>query len=275
LPIARSLCRWTVDNNELSVVPDTTADPRFANHPLVKGRPKFRFYAGYPLHDQNGLTTATLCVFDVKPREFSDDDLQSFRDLGEMAQRELCTRYLNDAQSEFISKLGAARREAMIDPLTRLWNRRGTTVLLKAAFARADDQNKEISLGLIDLDDFKRINDNYGHQIGDDVLRKIARILVSCVRSEDVICRPGGDEFLLIMTDADNNQASQIAQRIRRSISETPVPTRQGTMPMTASVGYAVRAPGENITVDELFKRADEALMKSKSEGRNRVRKAS
>jgi diguanylate cyclase (GGDEF)-like protein len=163
----------------------------------------------------------------------------------------------------------------MMDPLTRLWNRRGASVLLKAAFEAADQRGTPVTLALLDLDNFKRINDSYGHQVGDEVLRKVGSRLISAVRGEDVICRIGGDEFLILMTDTDAAAAGRIAERIRRMITDTNIPTREGPLPTSISVGCTVRAPRETLAVEALLERADQALRASKAGGRNRVRMTS
>jgi diguanylate cyclase (GGDEF)-like protein len=169
------------------------------------------------------------------------------------------------------TKLGVARREAMMDPLTRLWNRRGASVLLKAAFDECDRENTELAVALLDFDNFKRINDTYGHQIGDEVLRRVASRLVGGIRVNDVTCRIGGDEFLLIMSGTSSDVAGRVAERARRRVTETAIPTRQGNIPMSVSIGFTIRKPHEVVTVDELLERADQGLMHSKSGGRNRV----
>src|SRR5262249_60403146 len=118
--------------------------------------------------------------------------------------------------------LGVARREAMMDPLTRLWNRRGASMLLKSAFEGADHRSAPMTLALLDLDNFKRINDSYGHQIGDEVLRKVASRLIGAVRNNDVVCRIGGDEVLILMTHTDPPTARHLAQPTPRA--EAPPP---------------------------------------------------
>ncbi len=273
LPLEQSLCVATVASNHLTVVPDTTADRRFSGHPLVIGGPKFRFYAGYPLRDEEGVTAATFCIFDTEPRELSSEDVQSLRDLGQMAQQELLTDRLSDAQAELISKLGSSRREALLDPLTRVWNRRGALPFLRMALT--DDQNSDVSVALVDLDNFKQINDTHGHHAGDDVLREVANSSVSCLRAQDVVCRYGGDEFLLLLIGADGSQAADMAERVCRTIAESPIETRQGPVHLTISVGCATRSAGDKATGETLIKRADDALMKCKRGGRNRVRMAS
>jgi diguanylate cyclase (GGDEF)-like protein len=272
LPRQHSICRFTVEENRLLLIPDTGTDPRTAENPIVTAAPRFRAYAGYPLVDQHGSTTGTFCVFGVQPREFTAADRQTIVDLAAMSQRELLSDHLTDAHSALTSKLSVARREAMMDPLTRLWNRRGASVLLKSSFASADHRNSPLTLALLDLDNFKRINDNYGHQIGDEVLRKVASRLIGTVRNNDMVCRIGGDEFLILMTETDAAAAGHIAERIRRAVTETPVPTRDGALPMSVSVGYTVRHPKDTAAVDELLERADQALLESKAAGRNRVR---
>jgi diguanylate cyclase (GGDEF)-like protein len=257
------------------VIEDMAKDPRTEKHPLVVEPPHFRFYAGQPIYDENNAIMGTVCLFDVRPRVFSDADRQSLVDIAAMSQREFLADELRDAHTALTTKLGVARREAMMDHLTRLWNRRGASVLLKAAFDSADRNDTELAIALLDLDNFKQINDTHGHQVGDEVLRRVASRLVSCVRGNDASCRIGGDEFLILMTDTNAKVAASVTERIRRTLAETSISTRHGAIRMSTSVGITVRKPKEETTVDELIERADQGLMASKSRGRNRARPAS
>jgi diguanylate cyclase (GGDEF)-like protein len=275
LPRDQAICRITVEENQLLTITDTLADSRVATLPTVASAPRFRAYAGHPLTDEHGSVVGTFCVFDLKPRDWAAADRQTVADLAALAQRELMSDQLTSAQAALTSKLGLARREALMDPLTHLWNRRGASVLLKGAFAKADQRGMPLALALLDLDNFKRINDNHGHQTGDEVLRRVASRLLSAVRGDDAICRIGGDEFLVLMADTDAAIASRIAERIRHAITDTPVPTRDGAVPMSVSVGCTVRQPRDTTAVDALLERADQALMQSKAAGRNRVRMTS
>lgn len=271
LPREQSLCFLTVQSGCVTVIEDTRLEPQTQDHPLVGRGPKFRFYAGVPLYDEQNTTIGTFCAFDVKPRNFSAADRQCLLDLGTLSQRELVTDQLRDAHMALTTKLGVARRESMMDPLTRLWNRRGASVLLKAAFDECDREGAELAVALLDFDNFKRINDNYGHQIGDEVLRRVASRLVGAIRANDVTCRIGGDEFLLIMAGTGADAASRIAERARRQVTDTAIPTRQGNIPMSVSIGFTIRQPNETVSVDQLLERADQGLMHSKTGGRNRV----
>lgn len=275
LPREQSLCNLTLEANGLVAIPDTREDARTANHPLVVAGPKFRAYAGCPLTDGEGLVAGTICVYDVKPRALSSNDQQSLLDLAGIAQTEIARDRLRSAHAMLTAKLGIARREAMMDPLTRLWNRRGAMLLLESAFEEADRHSTAATVALVDLDSFKQVNDTLGHHIGDEVLRKVAGRLVSSVRGEDIACRIGGDEFLLLIGDSDLHAGHAIAQRILAAITGSPIVTREGAIAVTASVGFTIREPRDQASIDELLVRADDALRESKVQGRNRVRAAS
>src|SRR5690606_23660634 len=223
---------------------------------------------------RNDAPAGVYCVFDTKCRTLASADEQILLDLGTLTQRELLADDLHRVHLALTAKLSAARREAMMDPLTRLWNRRGANVLLKAALERADRDRYSLGIAVLDLDNFKRVNDTYGHQAGDELLRKVGARLVGAVRGQDLVFRLGGDEFLLLMIDTDADVAKRIAERVRRAITDDTIPTRRGNLVASASVGLTMRAPDEKLTVDELLERADEALRRSKSDGRNRVRVA-
>lgn len=268
LPADLSLCRLTLEQNGLQVISDAKSDPRTAEHPLVVSKPKFRFYAGHPLTDGTGLVAGTFCVFDVKPRHLSDADRGCLLDLAALAQREVANEHLRSAHASLTAKLSLARREAMIDPLTKLWNRRGAMLLAEAACQRADRTNAPLGLAVFDVNDFKHINDTYGHQTGDEVLRRIGERLVAGVRSDDIVCRLGGDEFLVLIADGDPANTDAAMKRIREALESTPIVTRDGPLSVSASVGTTVRRLHEEITVEALIERADRQLIASKANRR-------
>lgn len=274
LPSEQSFCVLTLSAGALTVVEDTANDPRTQSHPLATTGPRFRFYAGLPLHDESNQAVGTFCVMDQRPKKLSRADREIMVDLAALTQRELVSERLRTVHSELTSKLSVARREAMMDPLTRLWNRRGASVMLKSACEECDNNESPLAIALLDLDNFKRINDSYGHQTGDEVLRKAAGRLVHNVRATDVVCRLGGDEFLVLMADTDAALAGTVAERLRRGVTETSIPTRQGSVPVSVSVGFTVRKPGDDSSVEQLIERADRGLLHSKSRGRNRVASA-
>ena len=275
IALSDSLGRLAADTREVVVIPDTHLDPRTQAHPLVANAPQIRFFAAVPLFERQGHVVGTLSVMDRHPHNSSDIDIESLTDLAAIAQDEIMADQASSAQAALTAKLGVARREALIDPLTRVWNRRGSNMALKTAFAEADAGNDSITIGLIDVDRFKTINDTFGHDVGDVVLRKIAEVLVANVREYDIVCRLGGDEFLLILPRADATLAGTAVERVRHALAESPVRTRHGDVTLTVSAGYAVRPPGSPSTDEEMILLADQALFASKTAGRNRIQAAS
>jgi two-component system cell cycle response regulator len=161
---------------------------------------------------------------------------------------------------------------AIIDPLTGLYNRRYMESHAGALVARANDRDKPLSLLILDIDHFKSVNDSYGHEAGDEVLREFASRLRSCVRGVDLACRLGGEEFVVVMPDTDLGIASRVAERIRRRIAGELFSIDRGarSIEVTISVGLS-SLNGAGDTPALILKRADEALYRAKNSGRNRV----
>ncbi|WP_457596409.1 diguanylate cyclase [Hydrogenimonas sp.] len=148
---------------------------------------------------------------------------------------------------------------ADIDPLTGVYNRRGCMRAL-------GEGKKRYALIFIDIDRFKEINDTYGHEKGDGVIRTITRIIVTHIRKEDIFCRYGGDEFLLFVANANSEQAHVIAEKLRKHIH---IHRFDGVENVTVSIGIAIRERNESI--GSLIARADKSLYEAKEKGRNRV----
>jgi diguanylate cyclase (GGDEF)-like protein len=161
-------------------------------------------------------------------------------------------------------------RQASTDGLTELANRRQFEEALGAEISRAERFGGTIALVLADLDDFKQVNDRYGHQTGDDVLRAFADILRETVRDIDVAARYGGEEFAVLLPQTDLDGAERLAERLRETMAERRLMLDPGTsFSVTASFGVA--AFPDAATPAALFAAADEALYRAKSEGKNRV----
>ena len=179
--------------------------------------------------------------------------------------------HLHEALAEKLHKLEAATatisRLARTDELTGLHNRRSFNESFTLALSAARRHGHPLSLISIDLDYFKKVNDTYGHSIGDLVLKEFADLLKEMVRIEDIASRWGGEEFIILLPDTTCEAAVSLAERIRstfekQSCSATP-------LAVTASFGVAQLQNGEN--EDDLIRRVDNALYKAKREGRNRV----
>jgi diguanylate cyclase (GGDEF)-like protein len=269
--MSQSLCAEVIREGKQMIVGDTLEDLYLMSNPLVCTKPKIRFYAGCPIRDSEKKTIGTFCVMDVKPRQPDPAFGTALGDLGDMAQRELFTVELSNAQSALVAKLGEARRQAMFDPLTRLWNRRGATDLLNSALKEAVKHNHMLGICLADIDNFKQVNDQFGHQVGDLVLRRVASSIVASVRPQDIVCRYGGEEFLVIVHDIDEKGCIAIGERICDGMRNMTINTRGGAVPATISVGIGLRGRGDPISSERLIALADEALYRSKRDGRDRV----
>jgi diguanylate cyclase (GGDEF)-like protein len=152
----------------------------------------------------------------------------------------------------------------MIDALTRVWNRRAAEQLLALALEQAERDDTALAVCMLDVDRFKTINDSAGHQVGDQVLRKVAATLVSTVRDGDAVCRYGGDEFLIILQRISREEVERITERIRQRIGEFPMKTKSGQIAVAISTGVAVRSAGRHMTAEELIELADQSLYRTK-----------
>jgi len=161
---------------------------------------------------------------------------------------------------------------AVIDQLTGLYNRRYMASQVDVLAARARRSGNPLSALVVDLDHFKKINDSFGHDVGDEVLREFAARLASNVRAVDLACRYGGEEFVVLMPDTPIEGAHRIAERIRLNVAGSPFRVAGGreTLNATISVGVASTTP-EDGSAESLLKRADEAVYAAKAKGRNRV----
>ncbi|MDQ6963572.1 MAG: diguanylate cyclase [Mariprofundales bacterium] len=165
--------------------------------------------------------------------------------------------------SELNEQLKAAELQARNDPLTGLANRRRLAEFLRALDA------EPVSFVMLDIDFFKKINDKYGHDAGDEVLTDLAEVLVDCVREGDMVARLGGEEFCVVFPGTALNVAAELAEKLRMAIDVHDFKTSAGSIPVSISLGVAERHSEE--ANSEWIKRADAALYQSKSGGRNRV----
>jgi two-component system cell cycle response regulator len=159
---------------------------------------------------------------------------------------------------------------AVIDGLTGLHNRRYLDSHINTLFERATMRRRPLSAMIADLDRFKAINDTYGHDGGDQVLREFARRIRSNVRGMDLVCRFGGEEFVVIMPDTEPALAERVAERVRHDIEREAFLVSGKPVPVTVSIGVASVGYGAD-SVSALMRRADAALYEAKNGGRNRV----
>jgi diguanylate cyclase (GGDEF)-like protein/PAS domain S-box-containing protein len=177
--------------------------------------------------------------------------------------------------TDITSQLAVERRAAelerlaFIDMLTGLGSRQFGERQLESALSELDRHGRGFGMLMLDIDDFKRVNDTWGHETGDAVLRAVGRTLAGAARAEDFVARWGGEEFLVLVRETSVPGLVSAGERIRRMVSASSVPLAQAQVGVTVSVGGTIAHPGE--TALELLRRADVLLYKSKERGRNCV----
>ncbi len=217
---------------------DTVAAEAFCNA-LYDGRGAWIFAKISPLRDINGqIVGAIEIIRDVTERKRLEEEL---------------------------------RRLATQDPLTGLLNRRHFFILAEQEYERFLRYQRPLALFMVDIDHFKAVNDRYGHLVGDEVLRAVASRIRNGLRQVDILARYGGEEFVLLLPETDLETARALAERLRISVAELQIDTKEGTVSVTLSLGVAAISNGISIPFEQLLDVADRLLYQAKQAGRNRV----
>lgn len=201
--------------------------------------------------------------------------IRQLREVQEAVDRQKKTlEEANAALHEQIGKIHdlqeKLREQANRDSLTGLFNRRYLEGTLERELARCKREGAPLSMLILDIDHFKLVNDTYGHQAGDEVLRVFARLLSEHARAEDIVCRYGGEEFLLVLPKMPLAIARERADQLLAMVQQTTVRFEQLHIRITTSIGIAV-TPQHAVTADDLIRCTDQALYQAKDTGRNRV----
>ncbi|HYC96951.1 PleD family two-component system response regulator [Brevundimonas sp.] len=208
------------------------------------------------------LKALELGVNDILPRPVDPEELMA------RARTQIKRKRYADFLKE---KLDYSLEMAVTDALTGLHNRRYMAGQLQALVGRAAQGGDPVAVLVMDIDHFKLVNDGFGHDAGDEVLREFAVRLATNVRAIDLPCRLGGEEFVVVMPGASLEDATRVADRIRRDIGGQPFPIMGGTEGLTVTVSVGVAASVAGDTPDALLKRGDEGVYEAKSRGRNQV----
>jgi diguanylate cyclase (GGDEF)-like protein len=228
---------------------DAERDPRFVPRDDVKER--LGSFLGVP------IVAGRTCLGVLSALHPAADRFDEQAEDVLMLLAGICAPHLEAARLERLSQ---------VDPLTGAFNRRA----LEIAFSVSDDGGDEpTSVVMVDVDHFKRINDEYGHAIGDEALKRVAAVLSSGLRAGDAVIRYGGEEFLLVLPHVRLDVAAKIAERARVAVENVDIDAGGVRFRVTISAGVAERRRGESR--DEVIGRADDALYNAKQNGRNRV----
>jgi two-component system, cell cycle response regulator len=204
----------------------------------------------------------------------ADDYLTKPFDLEELKARLRTGHRILELEDHLVEARESMRFQATHDLLTSLWNRGVIVELMSHEIMRSRRERSCTAVMMCDIDHFKSVNDQYGHAIGDDVLREVARRLHNSVRSYDMVGRYGGEEFLVALNKCDPGSAVSRAENLRAKIAGRPIQTANKPVAATISIGLALSTEFTECTIEEIMHQADMALYAAKAAGRNCVRVA-
>lgn len=267
----------------LQVIEDVASDLRFASTAVRFDQSPLRFFAGMPLRSPDGYPLGMLCIMDTRPRRLTAQQRNGLETLARQVQHlfelrrqsleqarrlsdyEASALRLEQARDELEQRHARLQHSAGRDQLTGLLNRTALAQLRENPRAMEKLESAPYSLALLDVDHFKQVNDRYGHLLGDRALRVVADAVMASVRDGDIAVRYGGEEFLIVLPDTGLTTAFEVAHRIRERVAASVLP-----FGLTLSAGIAAGDPHRD-RPEQVFDRADQALYRAKTSGRDRV----
>jgi diguanylate cyclase (GGDEF)-like protein/PAS domain S-box-containing protein len=245
------------ESGEPSINPDTWADPEWVKD--LPGSTWIRSYIGAPIKRKEKLL-GFLNLDAATPNFFKNKHLSRIQALADQAAIAIENAQLYKEMEKL----------AITDSLTGLYNRRFFFAFAENEIERTKRYNKNLSIIMVDIDHFKDVNDRFGHLIGDQVLKEISDICLSILRKVDVMCRYGGEEFVVLLPETEESDAAHAAERMCTAISTSRLKTEKGNVSVTVSIGVTELDKSHG-TLEKLLATADKALYTAKEAGRNRV----
>jgi diguanylate cyclase (GGDEF)-like protein len=239
--------------NELLVVENMLEDERFQNNPLVTQAPNLRFYAGAPLINLQGYALGTIAVADTVPRRFTPQEGEILKDFSKLVVSTL----------EHRSKASQYQKLALTDQLTGLPNRSNFERTLDLQIAHSSRTGDPFSLFYMDLNQFKMVNDTYGHAAGDEVLARVAQAMLSQLRAGDMLARLGGDEFGMIVRGSAEETSQPLMQRISEVVAKPIMLSNGKQVSIGISIGNVAYSELTG-SLDKIMAQADKALYRNK-----------
>ncbi len=264
-PREQSACTYVVKSGRQFIVQDMTRDPAFNSKNYVTGDPSFRFYAGFPLEIDAGLTLGALCIIDTKPRTLSDDDCEEMRRFALLASALLRLQRKNVVLQNDKTNLW---KNSLTDPLTQLYNRRALKEYVSPFLRQHFDEKRSAGILLLDMDNFKTINDTHGHPAGDRLLRQAAERIRSVLGTDDIPVRIGGDEFCIILPETQSDDTLKMIANCLVDAFRIPFKINGHDIHSAVSIGTLL-VPEDGRTSEQMSRHADKALYTAKARGRN------
>ncbi|MEB3243255.1 MAG: sensor domain-containing diguanylate cyclase [Cyanobacteriota bacterium] len=252
-PRSVAFCAHAIMQDKVMVVPNALEDERFRQNPLVTSAPQIRFYAGAPLRSDNGHNLGTLCVIDTQPLQPSAQQIRELDLLSQLVMREL-----------------DLRRQRFICPVTGLPIRQRFLSIAAQEFQRAKQERRELSLLLYDIDNFRAINNRWGHDAGDLIMADLCKMSRQFLAEQDFAGRLGDGEFALLLVNTSAADALALAETLRHAVTTMPGVHSHSDVALHISGGLSCLS-GNDQRFDDLFRRADQALQLAKSNGRNQI----
>jgi len=255
----RNVFNGIAKENNLELDPRLTLENMTINEELLNKSKETTEYISKQNEDIK--THSKSFVEKVEVFDTNEDIIQAIREFEDKLIDKLnqSQKKINDLNQE----LEKAYKELLIDPLTKANNRKALEIALDKILEAGKDKDLNMFLMAVDLDYFKRINDTYGHLVGDFVLVKFVKLIKSMIREEDRIYRFGGDEFIIIFNRATREVIEKIAKKIVSKISSTKLKYKEEIITITTSIGITCHKKGD--TIETILKRADDALYESKT----------
>lgn len=240
-------CESVIKQEEMLFVPNALKSPQWDQNPDLKYG--LCCYLGFPIKLPNGQPFGTICILDDKENDYSSNTIQLIEKMRDLIESHLKLLYIS-----------------FHDALTNTYNRTYFNTRVEQEMKLAAEHKTPLTMLLLDLDWFKKINDRFGHLMGDNVLKAIANIMINLIKEPGIVVRHGGEEFIVLMPDTNINEAKLIAETIRNTVESSCILEE---FKVTVSIGVAQWSQNESL--DAWYKRADQALYKAKEAGRNRV----
>jgi diguanylate cyclase (GGDEF)-like protein/PAS domain S-box-containing protein len=248
LPAEKGIVSWVARNRRSALVNDVSSDPRY-----FEALPGTRSEIAVPLLFAAQLV-GVLNIESPQPSFFDDED----RVLLEVIANHLATALAN------LSSQQSLREQAVRDPLTGLFNRHYFNSIIAPELSRSDRYARPFTVMMIDIDNFRAVNNRFGHLKGDEVLQEMSRVLLDQVRASDGVIRYGGDEFLIFMPETEESEAALVASRLREQMTHLPRRTGVGEIPLGLSIGIYTRQPREKRSLEAILEEADRRLYADK-----------